>query len=225
MARLQGVKASPQPVGPSAQRRNGSSSWRQRAKARQCHVRRPRQRRNGWRDYRDVLFSVIEVLYRNAVFIDTVESGTKNVLWSAEPKCPLVMAERTELNFGNMADVAQRLTNVLRDEDYPEGKLPDAGCLCTRLRLLGAGFSALADLQQYAEISPESLSALNSVEFSALTFMETADRLAGFAQLNFGRLSWSLTQLRKQMARWREGIMTQETYRLTAPSYQAKNPW
>lgn len=197
----------------------------QRLKARRKRNHKARPAKGNWHDYRKVLFRAIELLYGLAIYADSADQRTKDVLWSAIPTCPLVTAGKQVPAFEEMADVAQRLANVLIDESGPEDRLADAAGLARRLCALRTDLTDLADFQRDLHPSEESLTTLYSVEFSAGTLMATADALVGFARLNFDHLSKRLERLQQQVQRWREGIIVHDTWRLTAPSYQRRYPW
>ena len=171
---------------------------------------------------------MIESLYGLAVYADSADRQTQDALWAAIPACPLcplVSSGKQAPAFEEMAEVAQRIANVLLDESGPEDRLADAAGLAKRLCALRTDLTDLADFQQDLHPSEESLTALCAVEFSAVNLMATADALAGFARLNFNHLSKRLERLQQQVQRWREGIIVYDTWRLAAPSYQRWYPW
>lgn len=200
----------------------------QRLKSRRKRTHKVRPAKGNWHDYRKVLFRVIESLYGLAVYADSADRQTQDALWAAIPACPLcplVSSGKQAPAFEEMAEVAQRIANVLLDESGPEDRLADAAGLAKRLCALRTDLTDLADFQQDLHPSEESLTALCAVEFSAVNLMATADALAGFARLNFNHLSKRLERLQQQVQRWREGIIVYDTWRLAAPSYQRWYPW
>lgn len=178
------------------------------------------------KEYSNAFVALTEFLFGVAICAETADPATRNILDSSEPDCLIWNPGQASLDFEQMLGVVGRINDILKDEDFPVGRLPDAHVLCRQLEFACQELRVLASLAgEGPNLSAKQVKALQGVRLNACTFGEVATALSRIAYLRFEDYLRRITLAHSQWLLWeQEGVLGSSLFDKAAPSYQKAHP-